>query len=335
MGFVNSGICFGPKRGRQLSRCATRRVWVCLTYYEVLGVEQGADVRTIKKAYRKEALRNHPDVSKDPGASDKFMQVQEAYKVLSDPKLRSTYDLKIRMGTGAGFGGSKSYGTSNAGNGFKSPWSERDGPFPEDLNDSFGSIFSDLFSTVSKAASDVGSTGTGGIASDFVEFLEKQVGINSNGDGLDDMLKNGTIEELESELSDNVFVLEQLEAREKRLHQELESAERLEIQWRERSQRAGLDFDAKKAAADRAEAFSREQTRDRKKLNQVVSMKEKQKVSIDRIKAKLATMEGEAKAREDVKTATEVARNTVKEERERVKKDVEDELQRMKRELGL
>jgi len=86
---------------------------------------------------------------------------------------------------------------------------------------------------------------------------------------------------------------------------------------------------------NRAEAFSREQARDGNKLKQVVAMKEKQKISIDRIKAKLATMEGEAKAREDVRTAREVARNTVKEERERVKKDVEDELQRMKRELGL
>ncbi len=61
-------------------------------YYEVLGVEKGADKKDIKKAYRKLAMKYHPDVSEDPEASDKFKELSEAYGVLSDEEKRGTYD---------------------------------------------------------------------------------------------------------------------------------------------------------------------------------------------------------------------------------------------------
>jgi molecular chaperone DnaJ len=62
-------------------------------YYEVLGVERDADGPTIKKAYRRLALRHHPD--KNPGdkaAEEKFKEAAEAYAVLSDPEKRARYD---------------------------------------------------------------------------------------------------------------------------------------------------------------------------------------------------------------------------------------------------
>ncbi len=61
-------------------------------YYEVLGVDKGADKKEIKKAYRKLAMKYHPDVSEEEDASDKFKEVSEAYAVLSDEEKRSTYD---------------------------------------------------------------------------------------------------------------------------------------------------------------------------------------------------------------------------------------------------
>jgi DnaJ-class molecular chaperone len=62
-------------------------------YYEVLGIAKGANADEIKKAYRKLARKYHPDVNKsDPGASNKFKEVQEAYDSLSDPKKRQAYD---------------------------------------------------------------------------------------------------------------------------------------------------------------------------------------------------------------------------------------------------
>ncbi|XP_039263045.1 dnaJ homolog subfamily B member 13-like [Styela clava] len=61
-------------------------------YYSVLGVTRNATDSDIKKAYRKLALKFHPDKNKEPGASEKFKQIAEAYDVLADNKKRATYD---------------------------------------------------------------------------------------------------------------------------------------------------------------------------------------------------------------------------------------------------
>jgi DnaJ-class molecular chaperone len=62
-------------------------------YYKILGVAKTASQDDIKKAYRKLALKYHPDRNKDnPGAEDKFKEVGEAYAVLGDAEKRKQYD---------------------------------------------------------------------------------------------------------------------------------------------------------------------------------------------------------------------------------------------------
>jgi len=61
-------------------------------FYRILGVPRTASQDEIQRAYRKLARENHPDVNADPGAEDRFKDISEAYKVLSDPQTRHRYD---------------------------------------------------------------------------------------------------------------------------------------------------------------------------------------------------------------------------------------------------
>ena len=68
-------------------------------YYEVLGIQKGAGDQEIKKAYRKLAKENHPDLNPgDKGAEARFKEINEAYEVLSDASKRARYDRPRRRG---------------------------------------------------------------------------------------------------------------------------------------------------------------------------------------------------------------------------------------------
>jgi curved DNA-binding protein len=67
-------------------------VSVARDYYDVLGVPRDARGEQIQQAYRKLARQYHPDLNKDPGAEDRFKEINEAYQVLSDPDTRGRYD---------------------------------------------------------------------------------------------------------------------------------------------------------------------------------------------------------------------------------------------------
>ena len=103
-------------------------------YYEVLGVERNADAETIKKAYRKAAIKFHPD--KNPGdkeAEEKFKEAAEAYDVLSNEEKRARYDRFGHAGMGGAAGGGGFSGFS--GGGFSM----------EDIFEQFGDIFGGAF----------------------------------------------------------------------------------------------------------------------------------------------------------------------------------------------
>ena len=96
-------------------------------YYEVLGVERGAAEADVKKAYRRLAMKHHPDRNPgDAAAEEKFKEASEAYEVLSDQEKRERYD---RFGHA---------GVEGAGSGFGA------GGFT-DIGDIFGEVFGDIF----------------------------------------------------------------------------------------------------------------------------------------------------------------------------------------------
>lgn len=83
-------------------------------YYDILGVKRGASAEEIKKAYRKTALKYHPD--KNPGnkeAEEKFKEAAEAYSILSDEEKRSNYDNYGHSGVNSGSGGGRGSWNAN------------------------------------------------------------------------------------------------------------------------------------------------------------------------------------------------------------------------------
>lgn len=74
-------------------------------FYKILGIQKGATDDEIKKAYRKLALKFHPDKNKTAGAEERFKEIAEAYEVLSDKKKRDVYDQYGEEGLHGGGGG--------------------------------------------------------------------------------------------------------------------------------------------------------------------------------------------------------------------------------------
>lgn len=98
-------------------------------YYEVLGVERGASEAELKKAYRRLAMKHHPDRNPDDKASeDMFKDANEAYEVLSDAGKRAAYDQYGHAGVDPGMGGAGGAGFGGA-----------------NFSDIFGDVFSDFF----------------------------------------------------------------------------------------------------------------------------------------------------------------------------------------------
>lgn len=86
-------------------------------YYDRLGVSKDASQDEIKRAYRKMSKKYHPDINKEPGAEEKYKEVQEAYETLSDDPKRAAYDQYGPDGAN-GFGGQGGFGGFDGGAGF-------------------------------------------------------------------------------------------------------------------------------------------------------------------------------------------------------------------------
>ena len=124
-------------------------------YYEILGVERGADKDQIKRAYRNLAKQYHPD--RNPGdaeAEEKFKEASEAYEVLSDAEKRAAYDRYGHAGIDPSMGGGQ--GGFGGGN----------------FSDIFGDVFGDIFGG--------GGRGRGGPTSSTIKRVVIRLAFNKN-----------------------------------------------------------------------------------------------------------------------------------------------------------
>ncbi len=113
-------------------------------YYEILGVSRSADKEELKRAYRRLARKYHPDVNKEPGAEERFKEINRAYEILSDPEMKARFD---RFGEAGVSGGGAS-------------------GFSTDFSDSFADIFESFFSGFSGGMGTQGRRRTGPVRGD-------------------------------------------------------------------------------------------------------------------------------------------------------------------------
>lgn len=228
--------------GAFLPRSATT-LWVNVNSddpFEILDLKPTADLdkKQIKRAYKRLALKYHPDVVVNPSstpeekakAGEVFAKINWAYATLSGKNGEST-TTTTSSGTGTT--------TKNAGyqpphrrKAYTNPSTSTDWQdyMPkyndEDYNadgDSFGQIFSELLTGVAGVATGA-AVGGGGVFRDFVEFLERNVDGYSGGENDADLLSlltTGTLEDVGNEMDDTDLVLQQLNSKMKNIENEL------------------------------------------------------------------------------------------------------------------
>ncbi|KAG7652526.1 putative terminal organelle assembly protein TopJ [Arabidopsis thaliana] len=121
----SSSTPYRNRRGRSLVVFAASG-----DYYATLGVSKSANNKEIKAAYRRLARQYHPDVNKEPGATEKFKEISAAYEVLSDEQKRALYDQYGEAGVKSTVGGASGPYTSNPFDLFETFFGASMGGFP-------------------------------------------------------------------------------------------------------------------------------------------------------------------------------------------------------------
>lgn len=137
-------------------------------YYEVLGLQKGATDDEIKKAFRKKARENHPDLHPDdPSYVEKFQEINEAHEVLSDPEKKKRYDQFGHAGVDPSYGGGGGMGGFSGGmSGFG------------DMGDIFENIFGNFgFGGSSRSNANAPKRGSDIQTSVLISFMEACSGV--------------------------------------------------------------------------------------------------------------------------------------------------------------
>ena len=291
----------GTRRACQLALLPRRTAVIRLAAtpdpdpYGALGVASDATAAQIKQAYRRLALKNHPDVNKAADAEAAFARIAAAYTILSDPEKRAEYDSSWRYRNGARKGASstaqrsspssrstsssssradRSRDSAGGGRGFDDAaervrqWREAN-PTPEELGDSFGSIFRDLASAVAGGG-------------DWLSLLE----LESSTD-LETLLRSSDTSLLEEELESAGWVVSCLRRRIDALRDEAARAERDAAEFKGGSPRRGA------MAADYRRALARDASRRRSQVRDAEQMLERAVRRERRVGTRLEFVRGE------------------------------------------
>lgn len=159
------------------------------TPWEVLGVDRSASQAEVKRAYRRMALKEHPDVSKAPDAKQRWQEVSAAYDTLMSPDKLRDWERSRRGGsTSAGASSTSSRSRASTSSGARVNYGQwkRTAAMEEEYDakgDSFSSIFSDLLEAVGQEVAGspggpVGKVGRVGamLLEDLLEYLERNLG---------------------------------------------------------------------------------------------------------------------------------------------------------------
>mmetsp|Transcript_5198 Transcript_5198/g.14914 ORF Transcript_5198/g.14914 Transcript_5198/m.14914 type:complete len:312 (-) Transcript_5198:1045-1980(-) len=151
--------------------------------YEVLGVSRGADAKAIKAAYRKKALKLHPDVNKAPNAKDQFMEAKQAFQALTEGRAGGS-SRQSSQSSGGGFDWANPFGSSSSGSSGGSSSAGRQKQQSEEPFYGFTEFFGDLEKEWGERKKRRGKEEASlweelaDIGEEFVEFLEHELGLS-------------------------------------------------------------------------------------------------------------------------------------------------------------
>jgi len=161
---------------RKCGRSPKLRLAAVSDPWQVLGVQQGASQAEIKRAYRRSALKYHPDVNKEVDAKERWQQLSEAYDVLSDPTKQRAWEAAKRQGSSPKASARRAGRTGATGPGPRQ--AAMDAEYDAG-GDSFGSIFGDLLEGLGREVGGVGEgpigkarKAGGYVLEELLDFLE-------------------------------------------------------------------------------------------------------------------------------------------------------------------
>jgi len=233
--------------------------------FGILNIEPTADKKIIKKAYRRMAMKYHPDVvvnvnssaSEKKQASDNFATINAAYEMLMGKNSDGVSSGSDQQWKSSPQSSSNNYSYSSDQNN-NVDWKDFMPKYDDDMydtnGDSFTSIFSDFVSEVA------GANSKGGILKDLVEFLESNVDGFSSGNyneydpSIQDLLQNGNMQAVKEELDDTNLLVQQLMKKKADLRIEQETLQQLIMD--ERNANAPASFVTRMEREERLEEVS-------------------------------------------------------------------------------